>query len=111
MFKRTACPIMVGLLALSFSGAAFAKKGSTSYNIDQREADQELRIQQGVKSGQLTPKEASKLEKGEARIQSREARMKSDGRLTPNERKQLNHQLDVESKKIYREKHDKQKVQ
>jgi hypothetical protein len=37
--------------------------------VDKRQANQEARIQQGVQSGQLTPKEAVKLEKGQAKVQ------------------------------------------
>lgn len=110
MSKRFTALALACILAALPAGAALAKKGSTNQNIDQRQANQEQRIQQGVQSGQLTPEEAAKLRKGEDRIAKREAKLRSDGQLTPNERKQLNHQLDVQSKKIKREKSDKQKM-
>ena len=54
--------------------------------IQQREQNQEKRIEQGVRSGQLTPREAGRLEAQQAKIQQDEARMKADGKLTRAER-------------------------
>jgi hypothetical protein len=79
-------------------------------NIQQRMQNQERRIQQGVNSGALTPKEAGKLEAREAKIKQDEARMKSDGQLTAKERKKLNKELDNASDRIYKQKHDRQQV-
>jgi len=79
-------------------------------NIQQRMQNQERRIQQGVATGQLTPKEAGRLEAREAKIRQDEARMKADGKLTAKERKKLNRELDNESERIYKQKHDRQKV-
>jgi len=79
-------------------------------NIQQRMQNQERRIQQGVNSGALTPKEAGKLEAREAKIKQDEARMKSDGQLTAKERKKLNKELDNTSDRIYKQKHDRQQV-
>jgi hypothetical protein len=76
--------------------------------IDQREVNQQGRIEQGINSGQLTPKETAKLEKGEAKIDKMEAKAKSDGTVTAKERKKLTKAQNKESKKIYKEKHDKQ---
>ena len=78
--------------------------------IDQREANQQKRIEQGEKSGALTQKEAARLEKGQARVQRMEDKAAADGRITPRERRRIEHAQNVESKKIYREKHDKQKA-
>jgi hypothetical protein len=78
--------------------------------IQQRMQNQEQRIQQGVNSGTLTPKEAGKLEAREAKIRQDEARMKSDGKLTAKERQKLNKELDHASDRIYKQKHDRQQV-
>lgn len=82
--------------------------GTSDPGIQQRIENQERRIQQGVDSGQLTPKEAGKLEAREAKIRQDEARMKSDGNLTAKERQKLNKELDKQSNRIYRQKHDRQ---
>jgi len=77
-------------------------------NIDQRQANQQQRIDQGVKSGELTGKEAARLEKGQERIEKMEDKAKADGKVTPKERERIQHMQNQESKKIYREKHDRQ---
>lgn len=77
--------------------------------VDKRQANQEARIQQGAQSGQLTPKEASKLERGQAHVQKMEDKAKADGTVTAKERKRLQHAQDQQSRKIYREKHDPQR--
>jgi CRISPR/Cas system-associated endoribonuclease Cas2 len=91
-------------------GKAGAGANVNDPNIQQRMQNQERRIQQGVNSGQLTPKEAGKLEAREAKIRQDEARMKSDGKLTAKERQRLNRELDKASERIYKQKHDRQHV-
>lgn len=78
-------------------------------SIDKREANQQQRIDQGTRSGQLTPREAARLEKGQARIERTEDKAKVDGKVTPKERTRIQHAENVESRKIYREKHDRQR--
>lgn len=84
--------------------------GTGDPGIQQRMQNQERRIDQGVKSGELTPKEAGKLEAEQARIQQTEQRMKSDGQLTSKERQKLHTMQDRSSDRIYRQKHDRRKV-
>jgi len=76
--------------------------------VDKRQANQDARIQQGVQSGQLTPKETAKLEKGQAKVQKMEDKAKADGKVTPKERTRLAKAQNKQSRKIYKEKHDKQ---
>ena len=87
--------------------AAFAQSSATPV-FDQRQANQEQRIQQGVQSGSLTQKEAARLEKGQDRLQRKEDRAKADGVVTPQERKNLQRAENKQSERIYREKHDRQ---
>ena len=86
---------------------ALAQTTSTP-RIDQRQANQEQRIQQGVASGQLNQKEAARLEKGQARVQKMENKATADGVVTAKERRKIEHAQNQQSRKIYREKHDKQ---
>ncbi|MBI3374174.1 MAG: hypothetical protein HY017_20805 [Betaproteobacteria bacterium] len=98
------------LIVIVISGAAlpaFAQTTSTP-RVDQRQANQERRIEQGVKSGQLTTKEAARLEKGQARVQKMENKASADGKVTKKERAKIEHAQDQQSRKIAREKHDKQ---
>ncbi len=77
--------------------------------VDARQANQESRIQQGVQSGQLTNKEAAKLEAGQAKVEKKEAKAKSDGVVTAKERAKLAKAQNKQSKKIAKQKHDRQK--
>ncbi|MSQ63659.1 MAG: hypothetical protein EXR33_07485 [Betaproteobacteria bacterium] len=85
----------------------FAQTTSTP-RIDQRQENQQQRIDQGVKSGQLNQKEAARLEKGQARVQKLEDRATADGKVTAKERAKIERAQNKESRRIYREKHDKQ---
>lgn len=93
------------LAALSL--AAFAQTTSTP-RIDQRQENQQQRIDQGAKSGQLTRKEAARLEKGQARIRKMEKDAMADGKVTAKERLRIAKAQDREGRRIAREKHDKQ---
>jgi hypothetical protein len=75
----------------------------------QRNVNQERRVEQGVKSGQLTNREVGKLEAGQARVDRKEARAGADGRVSANEQRHVQNAENQQSKRIYKEKHDKQK--
>jgi len=76
--------------------------------INQRRDNQQDRIAQGVKSGQLTAGETANLENKEAAInhEVRADRQANGGKLTQGERQQVNHQLNHTSRQIYRDKHN-----
>lgn len=91
--------------------AAFALPVMAQTNtprIDQRQVNQQQRIDQGVQSGALTGKEANHLEKAQDRVQSMEDKAKSDGNVTAQERKRLQQAQNVQSRHIAHEKHDRQ---
>ena len=100
-----AAALLLACIALS----ALAQTSSTP-RIDQRQANQERRIEQGQNSGQLTGKESARLEKGQARVQKMEDKAAADGRVTKKERARIEHAQDKQSRKIHRQKHDKQKA-
>ena len=77
--------------------------------IDQRQANQEQRIDQGIASGQLTQREAGRLEQQQQHINTMENKAKSDGVVTKKERTRIHAAQDKASKKIYHQKHDRQK--
>jgi hypothetical protein len=99
------------IVAATFAvpGIAFAQTGSTP-RIDQRQENQEKRIEQGIKSGELTKKEAARLEKGQAHVQKMENKAMADGKMTKKEKAHIEHAQNKQSKKIHREKHDQQKA-
>jgi hypothetical protein len=76
--------------------------------VGKRAENQQDRIAQGVKSGQLTAGETAHLEKNEAKINKevRNDRAANGGKLTPQEKAKVNRQQDRESRQIYRDKHN-----
>lgn len=82
--------------------------GKNDYNINQRKTDQQDRIANGVRSGQLTAGETSHLEKQESAINHEEHAMRAqdNGHLTKQDRQTIHHQQNQESRRIYRDKHN-----
>jgi uncharacterized membrane protein YebE (DUF533 family) len=102
--KRIAAVVIGGMV---LSGAAWAQ-GTATPGIDKRQANQEQRIQEGVASGELTQREAKRLNRQQNRIDKMESRAKADGVVTQRERARLHRELDRSSRAIGREKHDRQ---
>ena len=98
------------LLAISAviitTGLAYAQ--ADQLVIDQRQANQEKRIDQGIVSGQLNEREANRLNKQQEHINKMEDKAKSDGVVTKKERAKIDHTQDRASRNIAREKHDRQ---
>jgi len=74
----------------------------------QRNINQQQRIEQGVKSGQLTNREVGKLEGGQSRVARDEARAGANGHVSANEQQHVQRAENQQSKHIYKQKHDKQ---
>ncbi|MGB0128138.1 MAG: hypothetical protein WBP72_10895 [Rhodocyclaceae bacterium] len=74
----------------------------------QRNINQQQRIQQGVQSGALTNREAARLERGQARVNRREARAGADGWVGPGEQRRIQRAENRQSRHIWRQKHDRQ---
>ena len=74
--------------------------------INQRQANQAGRVAQGVQSGELTRPEAQELREERRDIRDLERDYKSDRVLTQEERRDLNQQLQQNSREIFDEKHD-----
>lgn len=86
---------------------AMAQTASTP-RIDQRQANQETRIQQGEQSGALTQREGNKLERGQQHVQNMENKAMADGTVTKKEAGRIEHAQNEQSRKIERQKHDRQ---
>ena len=91
-------------LALSMIIAGTLSAGT----VNQRRENQQDRIAQGVKSGQLTARETGRLENKEAGLnrQIRNDRRNDNGHLTTGERARVNHEQNHLSRDIYRDKHN-----
>jgi hypothetical protein len=104
---KSAVVLMAAALAAGCAWNALAAERDPGVN--HRQHRQEQRIEQGVRSGELTRLEAKKLRKEERAIRQEARAFKSDGKLTRAERKDLHRASSQASKDIYREKHDDEK--
>ena len=105
---------LAALLAIG-TGAASAQQMypnapySATPRVDQRQAQQEQRIHQGMRSGQLTQREAWRLQQQQRRIRQMERRAKADGVVTRQERREIRAAQEHASRSIQRQKHDAQR--
>jgi hypothetical protein len=104
--------VMAGSVALAQdSSSSTDPKPKTE--IGQRKENQQDRIAQGVKSGQLTAGETANLESKEAAIngETRADRAANGGKLTAAEKAQVNRQQNQLAKQIYQDKHNRNTAQ
>jgi hypothetical protein len=96
----------IATLCTLLTGAAFAQV--TGQTIQERKADQQGRIAQGVRSGQLTARETAHLEHREAGVNREERAMRraDDGHLTGQDKAALTRRQNRISNSIYRDKHN-----
>ena len=75
--------------------------------VGQRQANQQARIAQGIRSGNLKAGQTARLEKGEAGVNQEvhADRAINGGKLTPGEKAQVNRRQNRMSGKIYKAKH------
>jgi len=110
-------PLRHLLTAAALTFAALAAHAQTNApagpaatpRVDQRQANQDRRIDQGVASGELTRREARRLDRQQAAINGAESRAKADGTVTAQERRRLQRKQDLASANIARQKHDRQR--
>jgi hypothetical protein len=81
---------------------------SPKSEVGKRAENQQDRIANGVRSGQLTAGEAAHLETKEAALNKEvhNDRAANGGKLTPQEKAQVNHQQNKVSRQIYDKKHN-----
>ena len=107
---------LIAAFALTIGASAFAqapvalKDPTATPKIDQRQVEQQKRIDQGVASGALTSKEATGLQKRETKIQADKVAIKADGKVTKAERRKLNREQNRASAAIKRQKSNRHKA-
>src|SRR3954451_15688837 len=98
--------VWVGVIAAGFlSTAAFAQ---TVQQDQQRDVNQQQRIENGLQSGQLSTKEAGRLEREQQHVDRMEARDLKDGHMSAGEQLRLDKAQNAASADIYQQKHDAQ---
>jgi hypothetical protein len=86
------------------TSAAWAQ--TSAEKDQQRDVNQQQRIEQGLKSGQLSTKEAGSLERQEQHIDKMEARDMKNGSISPAEQARLNAAQNRVSNDIHADKHN-----
>ena len=106
--RRAIISILTGALLTGAATVSFADDAKQG-QIKQRKANQQKRIANGVKSGELTPHETARIERQESKLNKEVRRDRKDGGgLTIKEKAKINRQQNKVSKEIYNQKHDGQ---
>ena len=100
MFNRTL--LAAAGLALA-TGASF---GQGTYHEDERNANQEARIQQGEANGSLTPREAAHLQRQQHEIHRAERHAAANGDVSPAEKARIQRMQNHASRSISEDKHN-----
>ncbi|PWT72016.1 MAG: hypothetical protein C5B46_07505 [Proteobacteria bacterium] len=95
--------ILVAGAIAALAGSAYAQN---TQDVIQRDVNQQQRIENGLQSGQLTTKEAGKLERDEAHIDKMESQALKDGKMTNAEKQRIERAENRVSNEIYRDKHN-----
>jgi hypothetical protein len=96
-------------LALSLlAGQPAMADPPTLPRVDKRQQNQKDRVKQGVKSGELTKKEAGNIARERRDIKKLEREYGADGVVTNTERKDMERRMDEASRDIFQQKHDAQ---
>ena len=74
----------------------------------QRNINQQQRINNGVRDGSLTNREASKLERGQSHVDAKEARAGADGHVGAGEQRSIARADNRQSARIYNKRHNAQ---
>ena len=72
----------------------------------QRNVNQQQRIQNGMDNGSLTNREAGSLERGQARVNGREANAAANGHVGAAEQRGIQRSENRQSRRVYRKKHN-----
>jgi hypothetical protein len=100
---------MLKLSVVAVAGLLAVGAGAEAGTVNHRELEQRQRIQEGIRSGELTRLEAARLTAQQAHIRREEWRYRHvDGHLGVAERLDLQRDLNRASRAIYAQKHDGQ---
>jgi len=97
------------LTAFADDDTQWQKNHPRREQVNERLNNQRKRINEGEKSGKLTPQQAGELHKEDRNIRQQERQMarQNGGHITKTEQRALNQEENRSSRKIYREKHAK----
>jgi hypothetical protein len=96
------------LLAVVLAAAAGPASAAGEKIIDNRQARQEHRTDQGIANGNLTERETARIEWRSTKLNAAEDKALSDGSMSKGEARRLSRAYDRQSEFIHRQKHDGQ---
>lgn len=94
------------LILMALAITLIATAASANGRVDRREVRQHDRIHNGVQNDQLTRYEARRLRAGQRHVHRMESRAWRNGDLSRREALRLEHAQDVQSRRIWRLKHN-----
>jgi hypothetical protein len=94
------------VLAVLIFGITAANAQTATHNIAKRQHNQQVRIKEGVRHGELSRSETVRLEKQQHHIQQEKHVAKRDGSFTPAERGHIRHEQIAAGHNIYRKRHN-----
>ncbi len=97
---------IIGILLFVATFLASQTNAQPVSGIKKEQCEQQARIEQGVRSGELTRKEAIRLEAQQALINHHKHLAKADGVVTPQERAFIRHEQRRADRNIAVQKHD-----
>ena len=99
--------ILGGVLIAALAFTSVAEAQTHTPVINQRQHNQNRRINRGVRSGELTRNEARHLRTDERHINRDKRMAKANGHVSRTERRHLRREENRTSRAIYRDKHNR----
>jgi len=104
--KKVLFVFMCAVMLFGFAAIGYAERGDWHGGIRDRIREAKQSIDRGIEHGKITRQEARKLNEELDSILAKVDRMRSDGRLDERERESINRDLDRLERDIKREKRD-----
>ena len=101
---------LVPLVIAAFLASSFSPVLAAEQKIRKRQYREQVHINRGVKNGQITPKERSRLQNEQAQINSERTQALADGRMTKRERTDIRHDQKRLKQDIHHKRHNKRRV-
>ena len=101
---NTSLRALVSAIGLTLAFGAAAQPATPT--IDQRQANQQTRIDNGKAAGTLSKREAARMQAGQNKVAVMEARAKADGKVTRAERAAIKKEQSKQSRRIKTQKQD-----
>jgi len=101
--------LVVGLATPLLASAGPRAQAARRGRVDARQENQDRRVEQGKRGGEVTRGEARAIEREQRGIERAEHRAKADGVVTKGEAKRIERRQDKASRHIHRAKHNDRK--